>query len=87
MRNKAVNRRLPFNTELSEYGRRKLRVGTLAEQQEFERALEAALIGFMILIRAIVITALGIRDITCGGGAEGKYVRILFENRRRVRGK
>lgn len=78
MANKTINRRLPFNTELLEYGRMELGVGNQSEPQEFDRALIAAPVGFAFILRAIGLAAPEWRDITFGQDDEGEYVRSFI---------
>ena len=78
MKNKAANRRFPFNTELLEYGRKTLGVGNQVDTQESDRMRVAALIGFIFLLRASGLAALEWRDIMFGASEEGRYVRIFI---------
>lgn len=78
MKNKSVNRRLPFNTDLLEYSRRELRIDEDNGEWEFARARTAALIGFTFLLRASELAALGSRDVAIGGNDWAIYARSFI---------
>ena len=78
MCNKTVNRRLPFNTELLEFGRMRLGIDTEQRGLEFNPSWEATLIGVMFLLRASELAALEIRDVTFVGHEGVEYVRIFI---------
>ena len=67
LKNKSPNRRLPFNAELLDYGREKLRIDTSRGYLDFNRAWAAMLIGFMFLLRASELGALEFRDVASAG--------------------
>ena len=74
----SVNRRFPFNAELLEFGRVKLRIGAKQGESEFNRARAATLLGFMFLLRVSGLGALELGDITFGKNDDLEYVRIFI---------
>ena len=74
--NKTVNRRLPYNTELLEFGRQKFLIDSPGSDHRFDRAWTATLVGFMFLLRAGELEALQAKDITFGEHEGTRYVRI-----------
>ena len=75
-RNKNVNRRLPFNTELLDFSRHKLNVGERRKGGECDRVWIATLVGFMFLLRASEMADFSVTDMTFGEYAGKRYVRI-----------
>ena len=73
---KSVNRRLPYNTELLEFGRQKLLIDSPERDHRFGRVWIATLVGFMFLLRASELEALHVRDVTFGEYDGTRYVRI-----------
>ena len=65
-KNKSVNHRLQFKTDLLEFGWTKLGIAAKQGESEFNRAWAAALIGFMFLFRESELSALELGDITFG---------------------
>ena len=76
--NKTVNRRLPYNTELLEFGRKKLLIDSPSSDHRFDRAWVATLVGFMFLLRASELDALRVKDITFGEHEGARYVGIFI---------
>ena len=67
MKNKSADRRLPFNTELLDFSREKLRIDEETGTMEFYRARPSTLIGCSFLLRASELAALEFRDVAFGG--------------------
>ena len=74
--NKTVNLRLPYITELLEFGRQKLLIDSTESDHRFGRVWIATLVGFMFLLRAVELEALQVRDIASGEYDGTRYVRI-----------
>ena len=62
MKNESANRTVPLNTELVEFSRHLLNIGGPTGAQEFNLARTAAMLGFMVLLRAVELSAFEVKD-------------------------
>ena len=76
--NKSANHRPPFNTELSEFSRKNIRIDTAQGESKFNRDWASALIGPKFLLRASEPGDVGIRDTTFGETEKLEYERIFI---------
>ena len=82
-KNIAIKHRLPYDTELVDYGLRRLN-SEEPGKKELIRARGAALCGSMFLLRVCDLAYLERRDAPYGESQGLRYVRILFGNRKRA---